>query len=409
MTSRAEKQAWRPGDYFDLSVIGLTHGLSDGFSNMLVPVLALIVVDLGLSPFEVGVLLSTFSLGTMIFQYPLSILADNTGARKRILLIGMGVSAASFIAMIWVSRFLPMCALAFLAGAGNSVYHPCGTALAANRFERDRAFAISWHSLGGNLGTSILPLIQAAVAAVAGWRAAVGACAAPAIALLPMVNARFHEERHQKEPETEKRTDLKVFSIIRRVVENRNTVWLAATYTLRSMCTKGMIGFLPLLATSNLGMNTAQIGVAVSLHFGFGMLAKPLMGILYDRWGARAALFWPMTLLGVFVLGLPFMKWQTGFYVLSALTGVVGFVSPIILTAAADFSEKDILASSVGFIYTCHGLSFLAPLLGGWLAGQVSLDASYFCFAIMSWLAVSTSAQLRGKKQRPDNPRRQDT
>ncbi|MCE2453644.1 MAG: MFS transporter, partial [Nitrospinae bacterium] len=162
MTSHAQKPAWRLGDYFDLSVIGLTHGLSDGFSNMLVPVLALIVMDLDLSPFEVGVLLSTFSLGQMIFQYPLSILADNTGARKRILLMGMGLSAASFIAMVWVSRFLPMCALAFLAGAGNSVYHPCGTALTANRFERDRAFAISWHSLGGNLGTSILPLAQAA-------------------------------------------------------------------------------------------------------------------------------------------------------------------------------------------------------------------------------------------------------
>ncbi|MCE2453643.1 MAG: MFS transporter, partial [Nitrospinae bacterium] len=201
-----------------------------------------------------------------------------------------------------------------------------------------------------------------------------------------------------------KNSNLKVITIIWRVVENKNTVWLAATYTLRGMCTKGMIGFLPLLATSKLGMSTAQIGVAVSLHFGFGMLAKPLMGILYDRWGARAALFWPLTLLGVFVLALPFMGWQTGFYVLSALTGVVGFVSPIILTAAADFSEKDILASSVGFIYTCHGLSFLAPLLGGWLAEQVNLDASYFCFAIMSWLAVSASVQLRGKKTETSKP-----
>ena len=116
-----------------------------------------------------------------------------------------------------------------------------------------------------------------------------------------------------------------------------------------------------------------------------------------------------MTLLGVFVFALPFMQWETGFYILSALTGVVGFVSPIILTAAAEFSERDILTSSVGFIYTCHGLSFLAPLLGGWLAGQVNLDASYFCFAIMGWLAVSTSMQLRGKKQKHDNPGRETT
>ncbi len=409
MTSRAEKQAWRPGDYFDLSVIGLTHGLSDGFSNMLVPVLALIVVDLGLSPIEAGTLLSAFSLGSMIFQYPLSILADNTGRRKQILVMGMSLSAASFLSILWVSHFWSMCALAFLAGVGNSVYHPCGTALAALRFESDRAFAISWHSLGGNLGTSIVPLVQAAVAAMAGWRAAIGACAAPAALLLPTVYARFREAKPDGGQETENPRDLSVLSIVRRVVENRNTVWLAVTYTLRGMCTKGAIGFLPLLATSELGMNTAQIGVAVSLHFGFGMLAKPLMGILYDRWGARAALFWPLTLLGAFVLALPFMEWRTGFFILAALTGVVGFVSPIILTATADFSEKDILTSSVGFIYTCHGLSFIAPLLGGWLAEVMNLDASYIFFAIMSWLAVSASMRLGKKTKERGNPGRETT
>ena len=126
MTSRAEKPSWSLGDYFDLSIIGMTHGLSDGFSSMLVPVLALIILDLGLSPFEAGALLSIFSFGGMIFQYPLSILADNTGRRKQILLAGMGLSAASFIAMIWMSGFWPLCVLAFFAGVGNSVYHPCG-------------------------------------------------------------------------------------------------------------------------------------------------------------------------------------------------------------------------------------------------------------------------------------------
>ena len=406
MTTEAQKPAWRFGDYFDLSVIGMTHGLSDGFSSMLVPVLALIVLDLGLSPFEAGALLSIFSFGGMIFQYPLSILADNTGKRKLILLAGMGLSAASFIAMIWTSGFLALSVLAFFAGVGNSVYHPCGTALAARRFERDRAFAISWHSLGGNVGTSVFPLVQAVVAAMAGWRAAIGACAAPAVVLLPLVNARFQEEKHEDRHETDGAKDLSVLSIIRRVVQNRNTVWLAVIYTFRSLCTKGAIGFLPLLATSKLGMSTAQIGVAVSLHYGFGMMSKPLMGMLYDRWGARTALFWPLALLGVFAFALPFVEWRTGFYILSALTGVVGFVSPIILTATADFSEKDILTSSVGFIYACHGLDFLAPLIGGWLAEMMSLDASYVFYAVMSWLGVSASTRLMGKK--PDNQRRKE-
>lgn len=396
MTRRGRKTAWRPGDYFDLGLIGATHGLSDGFSNMLVPALALIIADVGLSPFQAGVLLSAFSLGTMIFQYPLSVLADGAGARKRILLAGMSLSAASFLAMIWAGGFWTLVSLAFLAGAGNAVYHPCGTALTASRFERDRAFAISWHSLGGNVGTSVIPLAQAAVAAAAGWRAAIGACAAPAMLLLPLVGVRFREERRAPGGGGERGAKPGIPTIIRRVTANGNTVWLAATYALRSMCTKGMIGFLPLLATAKLGMDTAQIGLAVSLHFGFGAISKPLMGILYDRRGARAALFWPLALLGLFVFAMPFAGRPAGLMLLAALSGVTGFVSPIILTAAADFSDEDILASSVGFIYACHGLSFLAPLAGGWIAERMGLDASYFFFAAMGWLAVSASARLRG-------------
>ena len=112
-------------------------------------------------------------------------------------------------------------------------------------------------------------------------------------------------------------------------------------------------------------------------------------------------MFWPLLLLGVFAFALPFMEWRTGFFILAALTGVVGFVSPIILTATADFSEKDILTSSVGFIYACHGLDFLAPLIGGWLAEQMNLDASYIFFGVMSWLGVSASMRLAGKPEKP--------
>ena len=64
----AEATAWRTRDYLDLGVIGATHGLSDGFSGLLKPVLALIVVDLGLSTFDAGVLLSVFS-GIALFGF----------------------------------------------------------------------------------------------------------------------------------------------------------------------------------------------------------------------------------------------------------------------------------------------------------------------------------------------------
>ena len=147
------------------------------------------------------------------------------------------------------------------------------------------------------------------------------------------------------------------------------------------------------------GMSTPAIGLAVSLYFGMGALTKPLMGWLYDRFGARSALFIPLALTGVLGLAMPLAPWEPALIALAALSGLVSFVSPIILTATADFCDEDVLASSVGVIYACDGLAFIAPLIGGWLAGRYGLGSSYVFFGLAVWAGVAVSTRLpRGRK-----------
>jgi MFS family permease len=90
---------WRLRDTLDLTLIAITHGLSDGFASLLVPVLALIVADLGLSTFEAGLLLSVRSVATFVLLYPLSMLADTTGRKKGMLIAGLALAAGAYLAM----------------------------------------------------------------------------------------------------------------------------------------------------------------------------------------------------------------------------------------------------------------------------------------------------------------------
>jgi MFS transporter, FSR family, fosmidomycin resistance protein len=394
-SKNTQQAPWGARDYFDLTVLGAAHGFSDGFGNMLVPVLALIVADLGLSPLEAGTLLSSFSLATFIFLYPLSMLADYTGRKKAIVIAGLGVAAVSFILMGWTQSFTALLALSFLAGVGNSTYHPCGTALTAERFAAHRSFAISWHGMGGNIGTSLMPLIQAAVAAVASWRVAVIACAAPALALLPIVGLRFHGK---SVGEAAPQAGQGIRAMLVRVLKNRNVILLALVYTLRGIGTKGMIGFLPLIASQKLGMDTAQIGLAVSLYFAAGAVSKPFMGYLYSRWGPRAALIFPLVAAGALSIAVPFARWEMALILISMMAGMFSFVSPIILTATADLCEPEVLASSIGVIYTLHGLSFIAPLVGGWLAESYDMDVSFYFFGLVTFSGIFVAMKLPGKE-----------
>lgn len=389
--------SWQKRDYFDLLVISATHGLSDGFSNLLVPVLALIVLDLNLSTLEVGVLLAVFNIATFLFLYPISMVVDHTGQKKVILIIGLSISAGAYLAMGWAADLFSLSALAFIAGAGNATYHPAGTALTAERFAAQRAIAISFHGLGGNVGASLMPLLQAAIATAAGWRNAIAACVLPAIVLLPLVGIRFSQTKRAK-AETEPQSSLEnIKSLTKKVLKNRDVVILGAVYFLHALGSKGMVGFLPLLASENFAMDTKVIGLAISVYYTMGVLSKPMMGYLYNRWGARSALLVPLLLTGLFALGIGLAPWQSLFLILVTLVGIATPISPILLTAAADRSDQSVLASSVGYIYTCQGLGFFSPLIGGWLAQQSGLTSSYIFYAIAFGSAAFLSTKLAAR------------
>lgn len=392
------KPRWRLRDYLDLNLIGATHGLSDGFAKLLVPVLALIVADLQLTVFQAGLLLSSFTAAEFLFLYPLSTLADHSGHKKWMLISGLGLTTAAFLGMYWTPSFWLLALLAFLAGAGNAVYHPCGTALTALRFADRRAFAISYHGMWGNIGVSIVPVVQAAVAAMAGWRTAIAVCALPAMLLLPLIGLRFPSGKTNHTATQTGSLQSSIKALTGQVVRNRNVLLLAFTYALNGLSTKGMTGFLPLLAVTKFGMETRTIGIILACYFGAGVVAKPLMGLLYDRWGARSALFTPLVLTGLLTLALGFTPWSATLIVLAIITGIFTPISPIILTAAADVADEKVLASSIGLIYTFYGLGFLSPLIGGWLADHFQLEAGYLFFALMAWIGAGVSTMLPARK-----------
>ena len=386
--------SWRREDSVDLGIIGATHGLSDGFSGMLKPVLTLIVLDLGLSTFEAGALLSAFSVATFLFLYPLSIVADFGGRKKELLIVGLTITTLAFLAMQWTTTFMGLALLAFLAGMGNATFHPCGTSLTAERFADHRSYAVSFFSMMGNAGASLMPVFQAFVASVVGWRLAISASAAPALLLLPLVGLRFHNQEVLNVGVGFSATVSKVWKLTRQVFKNRTVVLLAATYALSGMSTSIVSGFLSLLAWERFGIGAGTVGFALAVYHFAGVLTKPVMGYLYERWGARSALLTPLLLAGFLTMAVALSPWQGAFIPLLALLGMTIPISPIILTAAADHTEPEVLASSVGLIYTCYGLGFISPLIGGLLAEAYSLTLSYLFAALLLWIGAAVTLLL---------------
>jgi FSR family fosmidomycin resistance protein-like MFS transporter len=159
----------------DLSVIGLVcggHLFSHFYMLTLPPLFPVLKTELGVSYTALGGLLTAFSLASGSAQYPMGILVDRFGARY-ILIGGLSLLASAFALMSLAPGYDVLLALAFVAGFGNSVFHPADYSIigaSVNPARLGRAYSI--HTFSGHIGWSAAPPVMVFLTALWSWRAA---------------------------------------------------------------------------------------------------------------------------------------------------------------------------------------------------------------------------------------------
>ncbi len=155
-----------------ITLVGVVHSTSHLFQFALPPMFPLLREEFGASYAELGLVLSTFYLASGLGQAFVGILVDRHGGRVTLAwgttLLSLGVGGMAFASEFWM-----LYPLAFLAGAGNSVYHPADFAILSARVSphlTGRAFGV--HAFGGTLGYAVSPILLSVLGYSFGWRAA---------------------------------------------------------------------------------------------------------------------------------------------------------------------------------------------------------------------------------------------
>jgi len=155
-----------------ISLVGFAHGTSHFFHLMLPPLFPWFMREYSLSYTQVGALMTVFFSVSGSGQALAGFLVDRWGAR-RVLCLGISLLALSGFLLAAAPAVWGLYVAAFVAGMGNSVFHPADFSLLNHRVSHQRlGHAFSAHGLSGNLGWVAGPLIMTAAATAAGWRAA---------------------------------------------------------------------------------------------------------------------------------------------------------------------------------------------------------------------------------------------
>jgi MFS family permease len=175
-----------------LALIGTAHFLSHFYILALPPLFLMWREEFGVSFASLGLASALLSGTTAVLQTPVGFLTDRYGAKKFLvggtLVMSLGIAAMAIAPYYWMILLL-----AVISGIGNSVIHPVDYAIMAGSIDKRRmGRAFAFHTFTGNLGFAAGPPVMVLLAALLGWRGALGMVG---LIGLPVVGAILWQSR----------------------------------------------------------------------------------------------------------------------------------------------------------------------------------------------------------------------
>jgi MFS transporter, FSR family, fosmidomycin resistance protein len=384
------------GDFRVIGLIAAGHMVSHFLQLALPPLFPLLRSELDVSWAALGVVSSVFYGASGVAQTVAGFFVDRLGAR-RVLLAGMTLMGTGIALGGFAKSYSMLLVVAALAGLGNSVFHPADYSMLNSSVSARRiARAYSLHSISGNAGWVLAPLVVGTVTHVAGWRVALMTAGGLAL-LATLVLATQTRGLGASVPSS---------TTARPSVAADLRVLLAVPIMMA-------FGYFALLTASTTGIQT---------------FAVPALGLIYDApltlaTGALTVyLFGNAT--GIFTGG--FLADRVSRHDLVAATGVMCAAALMIALASArlplsaigvamaatGFSmgvtapSRDMLVRAAtprgssgkvfGFVYSGLDLgSLVAPPVYGWLLDRGEPRAMFVVVAALMFVMIVTVVQVR--------------
>ncbi|MBA5687177.1 MFS transporter [Rugamonas apoptosis] len=170
-----------------IGLVGLAHGTSHFYHVILAALIPWLKPAFQLSYAELGLLMTVFFTVSGVGQAMAGFVVDRFGARS-VLFGGISLLGISALLLSGAHSYTMLVLGAFVAGCGNSVFHPADYTILNQHVARTRlAHGFSVHAISGNIGWAVSPLFLTFVASHTDWRTALLCAAAVPCAVLALL------------------------------------------------------------------------------------------------------------------------------------------------------------------------------------------------------------------------------
>ncbi len=356
-------------EYRVLGGISVSHLLNDMIQSLILAIYPLLQDGFDLSFLQVGLITLTFQLTASFLQPVVGWVAD----RKPLpysLPVGMGFTLCGLLLLSVAPNYPLLLLAAALVGSGSSVFHPESARVARMASGGRFGLAQSVFQIGGNLGSSLGPLLAAWVVLRNGRGSVAWFALAALLAIVVLVqvggwyNRHVAERRRTKAPPAA--PPIRSPTVVRRTLAVLMVLIFSKFIYMASI---GTYYEFYLMHRFGVSLHSAQIHLFVFLA---AVAAGTLIGgPIGDRIGRRLVIW--VSILGVapFTLLLP----HVGLAMTSVLSVIIGVVLASAFPAIVVYAQ-DLMPQRIG---TVSGMFYgLAFGLGGLGAAGLGLLADHF-------------------------------
>jgi MFS transporter, FSR family, fosmidomycin resistance protein len=358
-----------------IGLLAVGHLVVDANQGSLPALLPFLKAAHNLSYAAVGTIVLMANLTSSIIQPLFGYLSDRT-ARRWLLPVAIFLSGLGLALTGLAPGYPAIPGLVLITGLGVAAYHPEGYKTATGVAGARKATALSWFSLGGNIGIAIGPPLITTLLTVFGLGGSLGMLVPSLMVSLLLLAAM---------PQLSGGSSAKKTVAATALAPNMPGAMalLILVVTLRSWTQLGFTTFVPLYYVDYLQADARLVGPLLFVFLGAGALGTVVAGPLADRVGARPFMVW------VFLLATPF---AVAFLLVSGwaafiMLGAVGFVLVSTFTVSVVLGQAYLprntgMASGliVGFAIGTGGLGVT---LLGWVADHWGLPTALWISAVM--------------------------
>jgi FSR family fosmidomycin resistance protein-like MFS transporter len=373
-------------------LLAVGHFVIDVNQGSLPAVLPFLKSAHGLSYAQAATIVLMANLTSSIIQPAFGYLSDRTARRwllpVSVLVSGLGLSLTGI-----APGYATLLALIVFMGFGVAAYHPEGYRTATGVAGERKATALSWFSLGGNVGVALGPPLMTTLISGLGIAGTLGMLA-PSVVMAALLLIVL--------PSLTPAVTARAASAAARAATNmpRAMALLILVVTIRSWASLGFTTFVPFYYIDHLGADPRLVGPLLFAFLGAGAVGTVVAGPIADRVGPRQ--FLRLVFLAAVPFGVLFLHVEglAAFVVLGCYGAVlVSSFSVSVVLGQAYLPRNTGMASGliVGFAMGAGGVGVT---MLGWVADHHGVPAALWISALTPAAAFVAARFLPAPRER---------